>query len=83
MEYIEFTDLAWKVGRGHISAKDLVLVLLAQVSKGPRQPFLRLPTYNVSREQSMFSFRGFPHNAEDLLLTFYFVRVRGHYIGMA
>ena len=30
----EVTDLAWKVGRGHITAKDLVLVPLEQVSEG-------------------------------------------------
>ena len=42
MEDVESTDLAWKVGRGHIAAKDLVLVSLAQVSKGSWQPLLRL-----------------------------------------
>ena len=42
MEDIESEDPAWKVGRGHITAKDLVLVLLAQVSKGSWQPLLRL-----------------------------------------
>lgn len=44
MEGIESMDPAWKVGRGHIAAKDLVLVLLAQVSKGSWQPLLRLLT---------------------------------------
>lgn len=42
MEDVESTDLAWKVGRDHITAKDLVLVSLAQVSKGSWQPLLRL-----------------------------------------
>lgn len=42
MEDVESTDLAWKVGRGHITARDLVLVSLAQVSKGSWQPLLRL-----------------------------------------
>ena len=42
MEDVESTDLAWKVGQGHITAKDLVLVSLAQVSKGSWQPLLRL-----------------------------------------
>lgn len=42
MENIESTDMAWKVGRAHITARDLVLVSLAQVSKGSWQPLLRL-----------------------------------------
>lgn len=44
MEGVESTDMAWKVGRGHITARDLVLVSLAQVSKGSWQPLLRLLT---------------------------------------
>ncbi|KAF9650329.1 hypothetical protein BDM02DRAFT_1453690 [Thelephora ganbajun] len=42
MEGVESTDMAWKVGRGHITARDLVLVSLAQVSRGSWQPLLRL-----------------------------------------
>ncbi|KAF9777448.1 hypothetical protein BJ322DRAFT_1056084 [Thelephora terrestris] len=42
MEGVETEDMAWKVGRGHIVASDLVLVSLAQVSKGSWQPLLRL-----------------------------------------
>lgn len=42
MEEVESTDMVWKVGRGHITAKDLVLVSLTQVSKGSWQPLLRL-----------------------------------------
>ena len=44
VEDVESTDLAWKVGRGHITAKDLILVSLVQVSKGSWQPLLRLLT---------------------------------------
>lgn len=42
MEDVESTDMAWKVGRGHITPRDLVLVSLARVSKGSWQPLLRL-----------------------------------------
>jgi len=42
VEDVESTDMAWKVGQGHIRAKDLVLVSLVQVSKGSWQPLLRL-----------------------------------------
>jgi hypothetical protein len=48
-EDVRSTDLAWKFGRGRVTAKNLVLVSLDRVSKGSWYPFLRLFTQVVSR----------------------------------